>query len=183
MTKLLTFDKAFKNSKTLQYAIDNPEKVMGFYEFLRDTEEREIENYLESFYSDPSWLSYYNIDKYIKDTIEDPEDIDNNLRFDYGIEQYLLFEHVNGYHLSYKIGDTKQVKQLDSSTVIASGLSINDIEDMEREFVFIGTAGNLNEEIEIQANNGGLAYYYTGPHFFEIWLDRRFYISKDQEDK
>jgi len=139
-------DNARKTGKSLQYAFENPDFFDGMDSYLEALEKNYIEQSIECYAIDLSWINY--CDMPVKETIADCIDI-------YTEEDYekptgdMFFVHSTGYYIGHDIGEK--------------------IDDM----VFCGTVP-LSEEIEDQADNGGLAYYYIGPNFLEVWIKEDF---------
>lgn len=173
-----------KTKSSLEFLFDQPEMVEHGQEYMDQLLEQDKENYIDCFLTDISWLDYYNLNDYIKEYIEetivypDGDTETNTLHFYYEYSSVMAFEYVNGYHLFHKVGDTIKGGYLDT---IKESIPSYDIEGLNKEYTFIGCAGNLGQEIEIQAENGNCAYYYIGERYFEVWIDSRFYKSLKDE--
>lgn len=179
MEKLLSLNNAMKTKSSLEFLFDHPEMVEHGQEYMDNLLEQDKENYIDCFLTDISWLDYYNLSKYIKESIGDEMDVvgdDEDMEFytvywNSDFEDYITFEYVNSYHVFHRVGKTVRVSCLES---------LKDTDKEGREYTFIGVARNLGQELEIQAGNGNCAYYYIGERYFEVWIDSRFYNGKEE---
>jgi len=149
-----SIDNARKTGKSLQFALEYPEKFNGMDSYIESIAQNHIEQSIEMFSIDLSWIDYYNFpikeDSYLNDiyTEEDYEKPTGDM----------FFIHSFGYYIGYEIGDKRG------------------------NMVFCGTLP-LSEEIEDQADNGGLAYHYIRPNFLEVWINEEFVDWQKIEEK
>jgi hypothetical protein len=85
-----SIDNARKTGKSLQYAFKYPEKFNGMDSYIESIEQNHIEQSIEMFSIDLSWIDYYNF------PVKDDIDIDQ-----------ITFIHANGYYIGYEIGDKR----------------------------------------------------------------------------
>jgi len=155
---LPSLDNALKTGKSLQYALEYPEKFNGMQDYINQSIEYQKQGTIEAlWYDNFSCFDYYNLP--VLEQSETGEEfhpallLESETEDDINKDTDIFFDHCYGYHLCHNKGDTHY---------------------RNNNLIYIGTLPGIGEEIEEQAKNGKFAYNYIGQNYFEVWLHKRF---------